>query len=235
MKPLLLAIVPVLLLAGCRSSGGGPAPTATLSSALQSVQLRIGDVPAGFYRAGSSVLSADQAARSESVSPAQYHRAGGGTASAVRFVLKNPATMGITLIESEVFSFPSATAAGSGFRLLRTGLARSGAIGTTQEPVRVEPTPTLPATVVTGMHHPKEPPPVPYQAIHVPPVGAQTAGFTNDSASYAGEFVFTNRVILFLQGRYCAVVHISGDYAQTPVSAAVGLARRIDARIRASS
>jgi hypothetical protein len=181
------------------------------------------------------VLSPEQAARSESVDPAQYRRAGGRTASAVRFVLKDPATMGITLIESEVFTFNSAADARSGFTLLRAGLSHSGAIGTTQEPVRVEPTPTLPATVVTGMHHPKEPPPVPYQSIRLPAVGEADAGFTNDTASYAGEFVFTNRVVLFREGHYCAAVHISGDYAQTPVSAAIGLARRIDARIRAIS
>jgi hypothetical protein len=43
------------------------------------------------------------------------------------------------------------------------------------------------------------------------------------------------QVVLFHEGRYCAVVHVSGDYNQVPLSAALTLARRIDGRIRAIS
>src|SRR5947209_4700684 len=81
------------------------------------------------------------------------------------------------------------------------------------------------------LKHPVPPPPTPYRIVRVPAIGDGTAGFTNDSAAYAGEFVFTNQVVLLRQGRYCAIVHISGDYGQVPLRTAVGLGRLIDGRI----
>lgn len=143
--------------------------------------------------------------------------------------------MGLTFIASQVLAFNSEREASSGFRLLRAGLARSGTVGTVQETVDVGATPTPLPTIVNGLKHPVNTPPTLYQSIRVPPVGQEDAGFTNASAAYAGEFVFTNQVVLFRQGRYCAIVHVSGDYGQVPVSAALSAARRIDRRIQATS
>jgi hypothetical protein len=143
--------------------------------------------------------------------------------------------MGLTFIASQVFAFDSTRSASSGFRLLRVGLAHSGTIGTVQETVNVAATPTPLPTQNKGIMHPVPPPPTVYDPERVPPLGTEDAGFTNASAAYAGEFVYTNQVVLFRQGRYCVIVHISGDYGQVPLSAALNLARRIDGRIRTTS
>lgn len=224
-----------LVVAACGSPAAAPTATPGSANPLRSVQLRTADVPADFYRAGTSVLTPNQAAQTEGVDPAAYIRVGGGSAVAEHFVLHHPATMGITFIASEVFSFSSAGAASAGFRLLRAGLAHSGTVGTVQETVDIGATPTPLPTIVNALKHPVRPPPTLYTPIRIPALGLEDAGFTNASAAYAGEFVFTNQVVLFRESRYCAVVHVSGDYAQVPLSAALMLARRIDGRMRAIS
>ena len=163
---------------------------------------------------------------------AQYRVHGGGPSVTRLFLLRHPANEGITLIASQVFSFSSVASARWGFQALRMVLSHSGTIGTNQVAVNLSATPTPPpATLVVGLKHPVAPPATPYQKEQVPLVGNEDAGFKNTSAAYAGEYVFDNQVVLFRHGRYCAVVHISGNYAQVPLKEALRLAHQIAGRI----
>jgi len=219
-----------VLLGACGSSGASP--PSHPAAALQVMQLRPAEVPGGFYLAGRSLLGPDQSARSQGLDPGQYSAHGGQESLAVRFVQRHPTGLGLTFIFSQVFAFASASDAAWGFRQIDQALAHSGTIGTVQEPVDITATATPLPTTVKLLKHPVGSPATPYAAIRVPPLGNQDAGFTNTSAAYAGEYVFTNQVVLFRQGSYCGLIHISGNYGQVPLSAALALARRIDTRAR---
>jgi hypothetical protein len=149
-----------------------------------------------------------------------------------RFVLHHPATVGLTFISSQVIAFNSLGNAAWGFRALHAVLARSGTIGTIQQTVNVSATPTPLPTAIKLLPHPVPSLPTLYKPVKVPRIGDEAVGFTNDSDAYAGEYVFTNQVVLFRQGRYCAIVHISGNYGQVPLRTALKFSRLIDARMR---
>jgi hypothetical protein len=224
-------LIALAISSGCGESAAKPADSA---SSLQSLQLRTSDVPADFYLEAQYYLNPRQTAQWQNLSRSEYDRNGGGSSLAYTFALRHPVGEGMTLISSQVIAFTSAGSAVQGFRELRAALDDSGTIGTVQEHVNVGATPTPLPTIIKIIKHPVPPPVARYQAIAVPSVGLQDAGFTNTSAAYAGEFVFTNQVVLFRQGRYCAIVHTSGNYNQVPVSTAVSLARRMNAYIRAA-
>ena len=147
-------------------------------------------------------------------------------------MLRHPATVGLTFIFSQVFAFRTPGDARWGFHQLRVTLARSGTIGTVQQRINISATPTPLPTIIKLLPHPVPSVPTRYKPEKVPLVGDADAGFTNESDSYAGEYVFTNQVILFRRGAYCAVVHISGNYGQVPLRTAIQFSRLIDARVR---
>lgn len=231
MKPLLCVLALALMLTSCSlpgssSNSAGPSPA--------TFQLRLSDVPPGFYLAGTSSPSPHDTARAQGLDAAQYATRGGEASSEERFLLRDPSTNGLTFIASQVIPFQSVSDARWGFHQLRAALARSGTIGTVQETVNVEATATpLPANI-KYVKHPVAPPPTLYQPERIPPLGDEDAGFHNTSAAYAGEYVFDNQVVLFRRGRYCAVVHISGNFGQVPAGDALSLAGKIDNRIRKS-
>ncbi|HEY8684638.1 MAG TPA: hypothetical protein VIO57_03425 [Chloroflexota bacterium] len=223
--------MPVLLLAGC---GGGGSAVATPNPVLtlRAMQIRTSDVPSGFMLAAQTYLAPKPSAQLEGVEPSLYLRHGGGASLAERFVLRHPATVGLTFIFSQVLTFSTSADARWGFQQLRATLARSGTIGTVQQTINFSATPTPLPTMIKSIPHPVPSLPTRYAPEKVPLVGETDAGFTNDSDSYAGEYVFTNQVIVFRRGRYCAVVHISGNYGQVPLGTALQFSRLIDERIR---
>jgi hypothetical protein len=164
-----------------------------------------------------------------------YSSHGGGSLLEETFVLRHPVAEGLSFIGAQLTSFATPQDAAWGFRRLRSVLGRSGTVGTLQQLVNVQATATPLPTIIDKIDHPLPPPISPYQAAAVPRLGDQDAGFTNTSAAYAGEYVFTNQVILFHRGRYCALVHVSGNYGQVPMSAARSLAGRMISRINSAS
>jgi hypothetical protein len=188
-------------------------------------------VPAGFYLSARSLLSPGKTARAQGLNEGQYIRQGGGASVTELFLLRQPATVGLTLISSQVIAFRSAGSAVWGFREIRSALARSGTIGTVQVTLDLSATPTPLPTGAKPAFHPVAPPPSPYQPERLPRLGDEHAGFRNTSAAYAGEYVFDNQAVLVRRGRYCAIVRISGNYGQAPLSEAMALARRIEERI----
>ncbi|HEX6510075.1 MAG TPA: hypothetical protein VF221_20800 [Chloroflexota bacterium] len=218
-----------MLVAGCGGSTQGAVDSA---AALQARQLRISDVPAAFYLEKRYRLPADQTAQWQHIDRSQYMQRGGRASLSESYVLRHPVAAGVTFIFSQLIAFTSASGARWGFQQLRAALAHSGTIGTDQEYVNVLATPTPLPTIIAIIKHPLPPPITRYEPTRAPPLGDEDAGFTNTSAAYAGEYVFTNQVVLFRRGRYCGVVHTSGNYGQVPMSTALALARRIDLHIR---
>lgn len=230
---ILPACVLAFLVAACGGAGSA-ATTRNVSVSLQAMQIQSSDLPSGFYLAGRSHLAPGPTARSQGLDHARYLRHGGEMSVAERFVLQHPATIGLTFIFSQVFAFRSPGNATWGFHQLRSILSRSGTIGTVQQTVNVSATPTPLPTIIKSIPHPVPSLPTLYRSVKVPPLGDEDAGFSNDSDAYAGEYVFTNQVILFRRGRYCAIVHISGNYAQVPLHTALAFSRLIDRRIQRS-
>ena len=225
-----LALV-AMLVATCAGCGTASHP-ASAGPSLESLQLRTSEVPAGFYLEHRYRLDAGHTAQTQHLGPSQYARHGGGGSLAETFVLRQPTGVGLSFISSQVIAFTSAAGASWGFSHLRTVLDRSGTIGMFQAAVKVGATPTPLPTILAILKHPLPPPVTLYRRVAVPTVGDADVGFTNTSAAYAGEYVFTNQVVLFRRGRYCAIVHIAGNYNQVPMSAALSLSRHIDAHIR---
>ena len=229
MKPALVLLALAACLTAC--SGGKASGVAGGGPSLQSAELRVSDVPSGFYLAGTAQPSPAQTARAQGLDATQYVRHGGEASLAEHFVLHHPATIGLTFIASQIIPFSSAADARWGFRQIRAALARSGTIGTIQVVANFSATPTPLPTNIKTIHHPVPPPPDQYQPEQVPVLGNEDAGYHNTSAAYAGEYVFDNQLVLFRRGRYCAVVHISGNYGQVPLSEALALAGKIERRL----
>jgi hypothetical protein len=221
----------VVLVAGCAGCGTA-SHSASAGPSLESLQLRRSEAPAGFYLEHRYRLDAAHTAGTQQLDPSQYARQGGGPSLAETFVLRQPTGVGLSFISAQVIAFGSSAGASWGFSQLRAVLDRSGTIGTVQATVKVGATPTPLPTILAILKHPLPPPVTLYRRVAVPPVGDGAVGFTNTSAAYAGEYVFTNQVVLFRRGRYCAIVHIAGNYNQVPMSAALSLSRHIDARMR---
>ncbi len=224
-----LVLSPMSILAGCGHNA--EAPRATPPSNLAAVQLTTRDVPRGFYLERRLTLNPNETARGQHIDPLRYARHGGGASLSELFVLHHPTDIGITVIFTQVFQFSSSANARWGFTVLRAATGHSGTIGTEQQYVTVGATPTPLPTLIAIIKHPLPPPVTQYTPVRAPAIGAQSAGFTNTSAAYAGEYVFTNQALLFQDGQYCVIVHISGNYGQVPMSAATALARRIERRI----
>jgi hypothetical protein len=220
-----------MLVAACAGCGTASHP-ANAGPSLESLQLRTSEVPAGFYLEYRYRLDAGHTAEAQHLDPSQYAHHGGGPSLAETFVLRQPTGVGLSFISSQVIAFTSAAGAAWGFLHLRTVLGRSGTIGMFQAAVKVGATPTPLPTILAILKHPLPPPVTLYRRVAVPPVGDGDVAFTNASAAYAGEYVFTNQVVLFRRGRYCAIVHIAGNYSQVPLSAALSLSRYIDAHMR---
>lgn len=222
------SVAAILLLGACGSGGGATAA----SSPARPLQLQLSDVPSGFMLAAQTLLAPGPSAQLEGLEPAPYLQHGGEASLAERFVLRHPATMGLTFIFSQILAFGTPGDARWGFQQLRATLARSGTIGTVQQTINFSATATPLPTMIKTLPHPVPSLPTRYHSEKVPPVGEAVAGFTNNSDSYAGEYVFTNQVILFRRGRYCVLIHISGNYGQAPLHTALRLSRLVDARIR---
>jgi hypothetical protein len=200
---------------------------------LSSVQLHASDVGTGFYLQRHYTLNTQQTAIGQYLDPSQYSRHGGGASTSESFARKQLTDTGITKVFSQIFTFTSTANARWGYAQLRSAIAHSGTIGMEQQHVNVGATPTPLPTFIAILKHPVHSPVTLYSHTRAPLIGKATSGFTNTSAAYAGEYVFTNQLLLFKQGHYCVVVHISGNYAQVPMSKAASLARTIDTRIHA--
>lgn len=229
MRHSLFLLTLAALLTSC--SGNDASGPAHAGPSLRSTQLRVSDVPAGFFLAGASQPSPVQTARSQGLDAVRYVQHGGQASLTEHFVLHHPATVGLTFIASQVIPFASAADARWGFQQLRATFGRSGTIGTIQVVADFSATPTPLPTNIKTIHHPVPPPPDQYQTERVPALGDDVTGFHNTSAAYAGEYVFDNQVVLFRQDHYCVVVHISGNYGQVPESEALALAEKIERRL----
>jgi hypothetical protein len=230
-KVVLVPLAIVLSSCGHVGSSTGSSP----SSLLGALRLRLSDVPQGFYLRHTFLIPVDRAASWQALDPALYSSHGGGPLLEETFVLKHPVAEGLSFIGAQITSFKTPQDAAWGFRQLSLVLRRSGTVGTLQELVDVRATPTPLPTIIDTIDHPLPPPISPYQPARVQAMGVEAAGFTNTSAAYAGEYVFTNQAVLFHLGRYCALVHVSGNYAQVPMSAARSLVKRVIGRIDATS
>jgi hypothetical protein len=154
--------------------------------------LRVSDVPVGFYLAGRSRLTPAQAAATQALVPAAFLGHGGGASPSERFVLRLPATVGLTFIAAQLIAFRTVAGTIWGFGALRAALAHSGTIGTVQRSVNILATATALPSIIKIIKHPVPPLIAPYAAEHVLPVGTAVAAFRNTSAACAGEFVFDN-------------------------------------------
>lgn len=188
-------------------------PTSAVHAAppLAALAVRVSDLPPGFYL---------------------FHtKTTGGSAPSYRrlFLRRGFAPGGWTLVENELLSYRSDSAATRAFARLKTQFAHSGVVGTTTVVIRP---PRHPTPVPPNPYHPPPPKPERYHPLAIPRLGDQAAAFTVISAGYASEYAFTNDLVLFRRGPLCVVLRVVGFYGQVSLGDFIRLAGRLDARVR---
>ena len=205
----------LLLAAGSASAYGAWAP-----GDLRSVGLRLSDLPPQTIPDTARFWTKAQAAGRDRLPTSTYNRHGRVLSyedSFTRNVITGSEPVWLLLARSEITAFNTVAGARWYFHRLNAEMPKEYVMSTNN----------------LGANAGQTAIKVPFRRLAIPAVGVADAGFTADSGG--DEMAYTTRVILFERGRYVVELHIRGLQDQTLVSSVVGVARKIDARVKAVS